>query len=213
MAAENNRPTRTPRLEAEERRTQIMEAALAVFTEKGLAAARTREIAARAGISEALIYRHFKSKDDLYQAAVRSLTEHHPLEPDLMEPMAAGDDEAVLRAVAEHVLGHGRQDPRLATMAVRAALEKPVCRVVAESHSGHRPPRELLVDYLRERATAGAIDCPNPELTARLFVQMLFLNVADIHLSITGPPLEVDDTEAAREMARLFVRGLRPRRD
>jgi TetR/AcrR family transcriptional regulator len=58
------------RLTAEERRTQIMAAARDVFAREGFAGARTRDIAAAAGINEALMYRHFASKEDLFEAAV-----------------------------------------------------------------------------------------------------------------------------------------------
>lgn len=58
------------RLSREERRQEIICAARKVFLESGLQGARTREIARVAGINEALIYQHFDSKDDLFDAAV-----------------------------------------------------------------------------------------------------------------------------------------------
>jgi AcrR family transcriptional regulator len=62
-------PPRT-RLTADARREQIIEAAREVFARSGLAGARTRDLAAEAGINEALLYRHFSSKEDLFEAAV-----------------------------------------------------------------------------------------------------------------------------------------------
>lgn len=58
------------RLSADARREQIIEAARQVFARSGLAGARTRDLAAAAGINEALLYRHFDSKEDLFEAAV-----------------------------------------------------------------------------------------------------------------------------------------------
>jgi AcrR family transcriptional regulator len=55
---------------AQERRTTILAAALDVFAERGLAGGRLREIAARAGITEPYLFRHFTSKAELYSAAV-----------------------------------------------------------------------------------------------------------------------------------------------
>jgi AcrR family transcriptional regulator len=54
------------RLSAEERREAIVKAALPLFARKGFANATTRELAEAAGVSEALIYKHFPSKESLY---------------------------------------------------------------------------------------------------------------------------------------------------
>ena len=50
----------------QQRRTQILEAAAAVFAEKGFHKATTKEIARVAGISEGTIYNYFAQKRDLH---------------------------------------------------------------------------------------------------------------------------------------------------
>ena len=59
------------RLDSDERRQAIVEAAVPLFARKGFSGATTRELAEAAGVSEALLYRHFpylnqrrKSNDD-----------------------------------------------------------------------------------------------------------------------------------------------------
>lgn len=63
----------TPRWQrrAEDRPREICSAALAVFGEKGFAAARLDEIARRAGISKGTLYLYFKDKESLFVAVVR----------------------------------------------------------------------------------------------------------------------------------------------
>jgi AcrR family transcriptional regulator len=59
------------RLSAEERKRSILEAARQEFTAAGaVAGTTTKMIARRAGVSEAIIYRHWESKEDLYLEAV-----------------------------------------------------------------------------------------------------------------------------------------------
>jgi AcrR family transcriptional regulator len=53
-------------LTAEERRTGILDAALAVFSQSGYHPASIDDIAREAGVSKALIYEHFASKQELY---------------------------------------------------------------------------------------------------------------------------------------------------
>src|SRR5438034_9466771 len=54
------------RLSAEQRRTAIVWAALPLFARKGFSNTTTRELAEAAGVSEALIYKHFPSKESLF---------------------------------------------------------------------------------------------------------------------------------------------------
>lgn len=54
----------------QERRQQILEAALTVFTQKGYHATNVSDVAAQAGVSQGTIYWYFDSKDALFQAAI-----------------------------------------------------------------------------------------------------------------------------------------------
>ena len=56
----------------EERPKQILDAALAVFAERGLSAARLEDIAKRAGVSKGTIYLYFANKEELFRGVVRS---------------------------------------------------------------------------------------------------------------------------------------------
>jgi AcrR family transcriptional regulator len=58
------------RKSAEERRDEILDAALGEFAERGLHGASTEEIARRAGISQPYVFRLFGSKKDLFKATV-----------------------------------------------------------------------------------------------------------------------------------------------
>src|SRR4051794_29937131 len=55
----------------EARPQEILEAALAVFAEKGFAAARMDDVARRAGVTKGTIYLYFPSKDELFKSLVR----------------------------------------------------------------------------------------------------------------------------------------------
>ena len=67
---DDDQQPRRKRLSAEARRRLIVDAARDVFLENGEAGARLRDIAERAGITEAYLYRYFTSKAELYHAAV-----------------------------------------------------------------------------------------------------------------------------------------------
>jgi AcrR family transcriptional regulator len=75
----------------EARPAEIVEAALACFNERGFAATRLEEVAARAGVTKGTIYLYFPSKEDLFKEAVRGglVSNIERLEAQLAEPIAA----------------------------------------------------------------------------------------------------------------------------
>ena len=64
---------RPRRLSGQERRAGIIMAVREVFAVKGFHATTTRELAKAAGVSEALLFKHFPTKDELYAAVLRSV--------------------------------------------------------------------------------------------------------------------------------------------
>jgi AcrR family transcriptional regulator len=71
----------------EERRKQILKAALTVFSQKGFHATNVSDVAAQAGVSQGTIYWYFDSKEDLFTAALLSIFEDFG-----QETMAALDE-------------------------------------------------------------------------------------------------------------------------
>src|SRR5438552_12594942 len=62
----------TPRQRRKEARPQeLLAAALELFVEKGFAATRSEEVAARAGVAKGTLYLYYPSKEDLLKAVVR----------------------------------------------------------------------------------------------------------------------------------------------
>lgn len=59
----------------EERRKQILESALAVFSQKGFHASNVSDVAAHAGVSQGTIYWYFSSKEELFDAAIMAYFE------------------------------------------------------------------------------------------------------------------------------------------
>jgi AcrR family transcriptional regulator len=92
------------RMTGAQRRAHIARAARQVFVEKGLAGARTKEIAARAGVSEAFMLRVYSGKDELYRESieVRAAELVRRLERDVLHAVIHADGGVTtLRAVIE----------------------------------------------------------------------------------------------------------------
>ncbi|MGD0542291.1 MAG: TetR/AcrR family transcriptional regulator [Tepidisphaeraceae bacterium] len=63
------------RLKAPQRREQLIEVATRIFAKWGYSAATTAEIADAAGVTEPILYRHFASKQDMFVAITRAMSE------------------------------------------------------------------------------------------------------------------------------------------
>lgn len=68
----------SPRLSRDSRRQQILECALPLFARHGFAGTTTRRLADAAGISEALLFKHFPSKSAVYAAILMDVCEADP---------------------------------------------------------------------------------------------------------------------------------------
>src|SRR5688500_17118934 len=64
-----------PRLKAPQRREQLIEVATKLFARGGYEATTTAAIAYAAGVTEPILYRHFKNKQELFVAIVRSVSD------------------------------------------------------------------------------------------------------------------------------------------
>src|SRR5260370_21935849 len=97
----------TPRLPASDRRRQLLETALDLFSRKGFQGTTTKEIAAAAGVTEAIIFRHFPSKQALYTAVLDY--QHESDETDALltkcKPfMDAGDNAGRFRSIIFNII-------------------------------------------------------------------------------------------------------------
>jgi AcrR family transcriptional regulator len=131
-----------PRLSAEERRDDIVEAALAVFATTSYAGATTAGIAREADVSEPILYRHFVSKRALYIACLDASWQRLQAAWSAALDAAAGPDEwlAATSGATIALVDRGSViPPTLWIQAFSEAVDEPeirdaVRRVVAEVH-------------------------------------------------------------------------------
>ena len=161
------------RYSAADRRVQILEAATQLFARQGFQGTTTKQISEHTGVTEALIFRHFASKDDLYWAVIeRKITAAAPGERMRERLSAGGSDLEVLSGVATQILERRAKDQTLSRLLLYSALENHRLShrffrtYVAECY-------EVLADYIRGRIADGAFRPVDPLLAARGFLGMV----------------------------------------
>ncbi|MDH5765443.1 MAG: TetR/AcrR family transcriptional regulator [Gammaproteobacteria bacterium] len=112
----------TKRLSAEERRTSIIEVAKHLFARSGFHGVSIDEIVKEVGVSPAILYRHFKSKDELYESVLHefSCTRESYVETVVAEDIGF---EQVLRGMTTVFVNSIINQPDLLKMEMHSQLE------------------------------------------------------------------------------------------
>ena len=160
------------RLTGEERRRVIVEAAVALFSQKGFRGTTTKEIAAASGCSEATIFKHFSTKDELYSAILEAKSRIDETLAKAAQAAAEKEDAGVFRAVGLEILTQTEQDPSLLRLLLFSALEgHELSHLFFESKVWRM--HEFLRGYIEGRIADGAFQPVDPLLAARGFLGMV----------------------------------------
>lgn len=200
-AAAEPRP-RSRRLPADERRAELLAAAVRVFSREGFHGATTRAIAREAGVAEALLYRYFSDKKELFVCAVRETSAR--LVQGLRAALDAHADDpiAAIDALLDFARRRFARAPELAKMTfiVSAELDDPDVRQAYLEHQ--KQALGALIAAIDRWKAGGRLRDDVPTRGAAWLVLGSFQLVA--LMKNTGR-LEDLDTSAALGIVRAFL--------
>lgn len=196
----------------DERRQQLLQVAMRLFSEKGFSGTTTKEIAQSAGVSEATVFKHFSNKDELYSA----ILDQKACDRDFSNPfekiadhIAAKDDFGVFYTMALNALDKHDQDENFLRLMMHSALEgHDLARIFFENFVFE--VYEFLGSYIRQRQADGAFREVEPRVVVRSFIGMF------VHHSLNNilwdrerKILKITNEEAAREFATIILQGIK----
>jgi AcrR family transcriptional regulator len=196
---------------AEDRKLQILRVAVTLFSQKGFGGTTTKEIAHAAGVSEAMVFRHFATKQELYTA----ILDHKACSGDLMNPeemvaeaLKQKDDRAVFEQLALGALEHHEFDPEFQRLLLHSALEgHELAEIFFEKFV--RRVYELLGGYIAERQRDGAMAQIDPAIAVRAFLGMIIHH--SLNNNLWDPQrrlLKISNAEAAKHFADILLNGI-----
>jgi AcrR family transcriptional regulator len=196
-----------PRLTSEERKASIVEAAMKLFAEKGFRGTTTREIAAAVGVSEPVLYEHFKTKRDIYSAIIDcTINAGTPLlEAFRGKHIHSHDDRAFFSELASLLFGWYSKDPTFIRLLLFSNLENHEMRdLFHQRMSGQF--FGLIADYIERRVAEGGFRRVDPTIAARGFAGM----IANYALTgiVFGCPLPASNEEIIHELVGIYLEGL-----
>ena len=199
------------RMAGEDRRLQILRVAMRLFSQRGFVGTTTKEIALAAGVSEAMVFRHFATKQELYSAILdHKACLHDGLDPRLVvaEAIERKDDFAVFEGLALDALEHHDCDPEFQRLLLHSALEEhELAHMFWEKFV--RRVYSSLGGYIRARQREGAIVDVEPALVVRAFIGMVMHHSLNNNLwDRKRSLLNISNKTAAREFANILLHGV-----
>ncbi len=199
----------------DERRQQILMTAVELFSQRGFKGTTTKEIARAAGVSEAMVFRHFENKDALYDAILDTKgcqdgVRRFPWEQNetLKLAISQKDDFAVFYNIALDALNKHQADEAFMRLLFYSALEE---HDLAERFFNEFIERiyDFIGSYVQQRQLDGAFREMNPKMAVRTFLGMI------IHHSLNNILwdknriiLDIPNEEAARNFAEILLNGI-----
>jgi AcrR family transcriptional regulator len=199
------------RMAGEQRRSQIVRVAMQLFSRRGFRGTTTREIARAAGVSEAMVFRHFATKEELYSAIIDNKACAGDAEDPrqiVADALAEKNDRAVFEGLALNALVQNECDPEFQRLLLYSALEEHELAQMFWDKFVRRV-YEFLGDYIRERQKDGAMIEIEPAIVVRAFIGMVIHhslnnNLYDRKRSL----LKISNEEAAGRFARILLDGI-----
>jgi TetR/AcrR family transcriptional regulator len=162
------------RMSREERRRQLIKVAVKFFSDFGFQGASTKSIAEAAGVTEAIIYRHFATKEQLYSAILEHKLEQSGTQEwidELHKLAEANRDEELFRSVARKILDAYEKDPDFQRLMFRAAIENHDFSMLSHEKVG-LPVYIFLRDYIARRQREGAFRKCDPGVAVLALVAL-----------------------------------------
>ena len=184
--------------QADQRRSELIDAALRLFAEQGFRATTIADIATATGTAHGLVYHYFSSKDELLEAVLQRYT----FLPRLRALLAVSPDRPASEVLTEIAIGLSAMlgdHPEILRLVVAEAPTNPIvagalAHVTDEGLS-------LLTEYLRARMAAGELRAHDPSVPARA----LFWAIITKHLG----PADADGFET--DLVAVLLDGIRAR--
>jgi len=205
-------------MRGDERRDQILATAVNLFARNGFRGTTTKEIARAAGVSEAMVFRHFATKEALYVAILddkgcREGVGRFPWENNdlLKTAIEEKNDFEVFYQIAVSALEKHQSSEPFMRLLFYSALEE---HELAARFFGDFVDKvyEFIGHYIKQRQDDGALRQIEPRVAVRALLGML------IHHSLNNilwdkdhKLLNIPNEEAARNFAEIFLNGIRKR--
>ncbi|NMG09442.1 TetR/AcrR family transcriptional regulator [Brasilonema sp. UFV-L1] len=194
----------------EERRQQIIDGALQVFSSKGFEKTTNKDIAAAAGIgSPGLIYHYFKDKGDLFRQVVE---QRMPL----LQLLHHNDEDMMNKPPRDVLTVFGKSFLRMVDNPTSTAMMKLILGetmrqpIVAELFNNIGPSRAVgfLTRYLAKQMADGVLKPMHPAAAARCFIGPLIAYILTREVFLQPDAQQISSDMMVATAVEVFLQGM-----
>ena len=199
------------RLAAEERSQAIIKAALGLFADKGFDATTTRRLARAAGVSEALLFKHFPTKRALYRAILKYKLEEPEQALPLDDSLLSLDDEEFFLHIASHLMRRVDADDAFCRLMLRSAMDgHDLALRFRRARSGRL--LDLMEKKIRMRCAREKVKpAVDPSLCARIFSGMILSAMLNRRIFREEVISRTSLKDLSQALVRVFLQGIASR--
>lgn len=196
-----------------EARERILKAATALFTRHGFSATRTRKIADRARVNEALVFYYFSGKQKLYWAVLEEKIHSTNYVELLQARLASGrpDRELFAELIRAQIRANQSKDGLIRLLLFTGLADRePFRSLSAQFYKKHlNRVYGTLADFIRQRIREGVFRDVDPEFASRAFFSLGAYHVIIQELLGGKYSRKISDKQAAGALADLWLESLR----
>ncbi len=195
----------------EARREALLEAARAIFLEKGYSGTSMDEVVKRTGGSKASVYKYFGNKEGLFAAMFADRCQAFLATLAIPDAVSENLEETLLR-FADRVLEASLGEERIAMIRALAAEAGRFPELAEMAYNtGPQHGLGLMADFLKRHHEAGVILCLQPDIAAVQFLEMIKGHPQWRALLGLPPfPANLCRADYIREAVRIFLQAYRP---
>ena len=192
----------------DEKRQEILRAAMELFSKTGFRGTTTRDLATKADVNEAIIFRHFKTKTELYRAIleekVHESRDEHYIE--VARLARTSDARTFLEFLGNRVLERHEKDSTFMRLLLFSALEG---HELAEMFLEAIAERDPMISYLERQMAEGTFRRMDPYLASRAFLGMFVGHIQMQEIFGQRPNVEFSRGDVVKTFVSIFLEGMK----
>jgi AcrR family transcriptional regulator len=190
------------------KRQEILKAAMELFARKGFRGTTTRDLASQADVNEAIIFRYFTNKTELYRAILEEKV-HQSRDDNYIEVEKLArscDPQKFLEFLGNKFLERHEQDSTVMRLLLFSALEG---HELAEMFLSSLAVRDPMVSYLEKQMADGTFRRMDPVLASRAFVGMFVCHIQMQEIFGQRKKPDFDRGEVVKAFVSIFLSGMK----